>query len=50
MEVSAFLGRFPPFDALEPSELDALVPSIQIEYFPAGTVILEQSGAPASHL
>ena len=50
MEVSAFLGRFPPFDALDQPELDALIPHVQIEYFPAGTVILERSGAPAEHL
>jgi CBS domain-containing protein len=50
VDVSAFLSRYPPFDGLSPGELAKVARSVEIEHFPAGTVILEQSGAPARHL
>ena len=50
MDVRAFLADHPPFDALTPEELDRVVASVQIEHFAPGTVILQQAGAPATHL
>ncbi len=50
MDVGTFLSRYPPFDALSTEELARVARSVEIEHFPAGTVILEQSGEPAGHL
>jgi len=50
VDVRAFLADHPPFDALTPEELDRVVTSVQIEHFAPGTVILQQAGAPATHL
>ena len=50
MDVRAFLADHPPFDALTDAELDRVVSSVQIEHFAPGTVILQQSGAPATYL
>ena len=50
MEVAAFLARHPPFDALEPDRLDELAGRVKTEQFPAGTVILQQSGEPSRFL
>jgi CBS domain-containing protein len=50
VDVSTFLSRYPPFDGLSDDELEKVARSIEIEHFPAGTVILEQSGTPAHHL
>ena len=50
MDVRAFLADHPPFDALTDEELDRVVASVQIEHFAPGTVILQQAGAPATHL
>jgi CBS domain-containing protein len=50
VDVRAFLADHPPFDALTPEELDRVVASVQIEHFAPGTVIIEQAGAPATHL
>jgi CBS domain-containing protein len=50
VDVAAFLKRYPPFDALPPEDLDRIARSIQIEYFPAGTVIIQEAGMPAKFL
>ncbi len=50
MDVATFLSRYPPFGGLPPDELAKVARSVEIEHFPAGTVILEQSGEPAQHL
>src|SRR6185295_18982347 len=50
MEVAGFLARFPPFDAVEPDRLDDLAGRVKVERFPAGTVILQQSGEPSRFL
>ena len=50
MDVRAFLADHPPFDALSEAELDRVVASVQIEHFAPGAVILQQAGAPATHL
>lgn len=50
MDAITFLSRYPPFDRLSPDDLAATVASIQIEHFPAGSVILERAGEPARFL
>ena len=50
MDVGAFLGRFAPFDSLDAEALQRVASHVQIEYFPEGRVILEQSGRPSEHL
>jgi CBS domain-containing protein len=50
VDVRSFLADHPPFDALTEAELDRVVASVQIEHFAPGTVILQQAGAPATHL
>jgi len=50
VDVRSFLADHPPFDALTGAELDRVVSSVQIEHFAPGTVILQQAGAPATHL
>ncbi|MGH2597459.1 MAG: Crp/Fnr family transcriptional regulator, partial [Actinomycetota bacterium] len=50
MDVATFLSRYPPFDALVPQALDQVAKDVEIEHFPAGAVILEQSGEPARFL
>ena len=50
MDVATFLSRYPPFDALAPDELARVAGAVEIEHFPAGAAILEQSGQPARYL
>ena len=50
MDVSTFLSRHPPFDALSPEDLASVVKAAQIEHFSAGTVILQEEGEPARFL
>jgi CBS domain-containing protein len=50
VDVATFLARYPPFDSLTPASLSQVANAVEIEHFPAGTVILEQSGPPARFL
>jgi CBS domain-containing protein len=50
MDVATFLGRHPPFDALDPQALDRVASAVEIEHFAPGDVILEQAGEPSHHL
>ena len=50
MDVRTFLLEHPPFDGLPDEDLDRVVASVQIEHFAPGSVILQQAGAPATHL
>ncbi|HLE99090.1 MAG TPA: putative nucleotidyltransferase substrate binding domain-containing protein [Gaiellaceae bacterium] len=49
-EITGFLELFPPFSDLGGDALLELAGQAEIEYFPAGTVILAQEGEPAHHL
>jgi CBS domain-containing protein len=49
-QIAEFLGRFPPFDALEPAELAALAGSVEERVYEPGEVVLLEDGAPAEHL
>jgi CBS domain-containing protein len=50
MDARSFLAEHPPFDQLDAEELDRVVSAVEIAHFPPGAVILEQAGAPATHL
>ena len=50
MDIAGFLRRYPPFDELTPRRLAEVARSVEIEHFPAGAVILQQGGEPASAL
>jgi len=50
MDVARFLGGHAPFDTLDTDRLERIAASVRIEFFPAGTVILQEAGAPAEYL
>ncbi len=50
MDVATFLAQHPPFDTLDAERLARVVSAVEIEHFAPGTVILQQAGAPATHL
>ena len=50
MDIAGFLRRYPPFDRLDPEQLLGIAGAVEIEHEPAGTVILQQGGKPATHL
>lgn len=41
-----FLGGQPPYDSLDATDLEALARLVEVEYFPAGTVIVAAGDAP----
>src|SRR6476660_4748294 len=50
MDIAGFLAAFPPFDGLDDGQLDRIASATQVEFFPAGTTILERAGEPAASL
>lgn len=48
-EVATFLRAFPPFDTASDEALDEVARSTEIEFFPAGSIVLEQGSAPPDH-
>ena len=48
MDVAGFLAAYPPFDGLDVDQLRRIASATQVEFFPAGTTILERSGEPAA--
>jgi CBS domain-containing protein len=50
VDVSTFLGRYGPFDALTKDRLDDVAKAVSVEHFPAGDTILRQEGEPARDL
>jgi CBS domain-containing protein len=50
VEIASFLARHPPFDAMDHDRLDQLAGRVKTEQFPAGTVVLRQSGDPSRFL
>lgn len=49
-EVAAFLARVPAFRLLEADEVRELAACIEIDFFPAGTALLVEGGAPSEFL
>jgi len=50
MDIPSFLRMYPPFDDLDDDRLADVVRHTHIEFFPEGTVILQEFGAPAGFL
>ena len=49
-EFTDFLGSQPPFDALDAEDLAALCRTIEVEFFPEGTCIIEADGPRLDHM
>lgn len=49
-ERAEYLGRFAPFDAVEPGELDSVAASVEERRYAAGETVLLEDGTPAEHL
>jgi CBS domain-containing protein len=50
VDIPSFLRMYPPFDELDDERLAEVVRHTQIEFFPAGTVILHQAAEPSAFL
>jgi CBS domain-containing protein len=50
VDILGFLGRYAPFDQLDPDRLASIARKVEIEHFPAGKDILQRSGEPAHAL
>jgi CBS domain-containing protein len=50
MDIAGFLGHHPPFHGADPERLALVAASVRVEFFPAGTTILETSDEPAEFL
>lgn len=48
--IIAFLQRVPPFQFLEPADLELAASQAEVHYFPAGTRILQRDGPPPRYL
>ena len=46
-EIAEFLRQHPPFDALSGDDLEQLAAACEIEFAPAGSVLLEQAASPS---
>jgi CBS domain-containing protein len=49
-EYADFLGTQAPYDALDAEDLERLVRELEVEYFAAGTAIVQADGPPLDHL
>src|SRR5947207_12542764 len=49
-EVTSFLHEHPPFDALDPAELERVAAAAEVEFHRAGTTIFSQGAEPVEHL
>jgi CBS domain-containing protein len=49
-QITGFLRRFPPFDVLADEDLDRIASCVEIEYFPAGSMILLHGAAPSTRM
>jgi CBS domain-containing protein len=49
-EIARFLALRPPFEALAPEELGEVIADTELEFHPAGDVILSEDGGPVTFL
>ena len=49
-DIADFLADTPPFDTLEPEELERVAAACEIEFHPAGSTILLQASEPPEHV
>jgi CBS domain-containing protein len=50
MDIAGFLAEHPPFHGADSEQLALVASSVRVEFFPAGTTILEPSDEPAEFL
>jgi len=50
VDIPSFLRMYPPFDELDDERLAEVVRHTHIEFFPVGSVIQQQAGAPSAFL
>jgi CBS domain-containing protein len=50
VDIARFLGRHAPFDSLDAKLLSTIAEAVLVEFFPKGSIILEQGGPPAEHV
>ena len=49
-DIAEFLAKTPPFDTLEPEEVERVAAACEIEFHAAGTTILLQAAEPPEHV
>src|SRR5262245_26360231 len=49
-EIAEFLRLHPPFDAMAEDDLETLAAACEIEFVPAGAVLLEQASPPSENV
>jgi CBS domain-containing protein len=49
-DLAAFLRAHPPFDTLDPEEVDRVAASAELEFYRTGDVVFAQGAAPVTHL
>jgi CBS domain-containing protein len=49
-DITDFLRAHPPFDALDPADVERAVSCVEVEFFLAGSVIFAQAAQPVEHL
>ena len=49
-DVAEFLAPHPPFDALEPADVQRVAEAAEVEFHAAGTEIFHQGAGPVEHL
>jgi CBS domain-containing protein len=49
-EIVTFLKQVPPFQFLDAAALNRVALKVSVEYYPKGTLILQQDGPPSTHL
>jgi CBS domain-containing protein len=49
-EVTRFLREYPPFDVLDPAEVERVAATAEVEFHLAGTTIFSQGAEPVTHL
>ena len=49
-EVARFLREYPPFDALEPDDVERVAATAEVEFHRAGTTIFSQGAEPVEYL
>ena len=49
-DVADFLAPHPPFDSLDPADIERVAEAAEVEFHPAGTQIFHQGAGPVEHV
>ena len=49
-DVADFLAPHPPFDSLEPADVERVAEAAEVEFHTAGTEIFQQGTGPVEHV